>query len=241
MLSIIHVENIFTFIILTGAYLFSVTLSGWIEAWIAKKMGDDTAERSGLLSLNPLAHLDPFGFLILLYNTKFGWGKDIPVNPYNLGHSYRFLKLLIVYLSEVVMYITIAFTSLVIFTYTFIGPIGSSPEFGNEMFLSYFVPLHAFAKIFPHYSSLMLVFGMFLARLILFNIIIAAIKLPIKLVRLGFMYHAEIGWHFNDRSIIKEMVALFLILFLFGDAITLFMLNMVVSITKLLVISLNIC
>ncbi len=241
MLSIIHVEKIFTSIILTGAYLFSVTLSGWIEAWVAKKMGDDTAERSGLLSLNPLAHLDPFGFLILLYNRQFGWGKDIPVNPYNLGHSYRFLKILFVYLSEIIMYITIAFTSLVIFTYNFIGPMGFSPEFGNQMFLNDVIPLHAFAKIFPHYSSLMLVFGMFLAQLIFFNIIIAAIKLPIKIVRLAFMYNSETGWHYNDRSIMKEMVVLLLILLLFGKAITLLIINMVVSITKLLMISLKIC
>ena len=241
MLSIINVENIFTYISLTGAYLLSVTLSGFIEAWVAKKMGDDTAERAGLLSLNPVTHIDPFGFLVVLFNLRFGWGKDIPVNPYNLGHSARFLKVLIVYLSEIIMYIIIAFTSLVIFTYNFIGPIACKAEFGNQMFLSYFVPLHSFAELFPHYSSLALVCGMFLARLILFNIILAAIKLPIKLVRIGFMYTSETGWNYNDRSIIREMIVLFLILFLFGDHITMFVLNFVVFITKFLVITLKIC
>ncbi len=241
MLSIINVENIFTSIILTGAYLLSVTLSGFIEAWVAKKMGDDTAERSGLLSLNPITHIDPFGFLIVLFNSRFGWGKDIPVNPYNLGPSYRFLKILVVYLSEIFMYIALAFSSLVIFTYNFIGPIACQGEFGSEMFMSYFLPLHAFAQLFPHYSSLGLVCGMFLARLILFNIILAAIKLPIKLVRIGFMYGSETSWNYNDRSIIREMIVLFCILLFFGDTITMFVLNLVVFITKFLVITLKIC
>jgi Zn-dependent protease len=53
------------------------------HAWSADQLGDDTARRMGRLTLNPLAHLDPLGSLLLLF-AGFGWAKPVPVNPYRL-------------------------------------------------------------------------------------------------------------------------------------------------------------
>lgn len=50
------------------------------HALVAKWFGDDTAERQGRISLNPLAHLDPFGGLLMIL-TGFGWAKPVPINP----------------------------------------------------------------------------------------------------------------------------------------------------------------
>ena len=53
-------------------------------AW---KLGDDTAEREGRLTLNPLAHMDPIGTLLLpLLGAPFGWAKPVPVN---MGRFHR--------------------------------------------------------------------------------------------------------------------------------------------------------
>lgn len=49
------------------------------HALVAKWFGDDTAERQGRISLNPLAHLDPFGGLLMVL-TGFGWAKPVPIN-----------------------------------------------------------------------------------------------------------------------------------------------------------------
>jgi Zn-dependent protease len=49
----------------------------------ARLQGDDTGERMGRLTLNPLAHIDILGFAMLLF-AGFGWGKPAPYNPYNL-------------------------------------------------------------------------------------------------------------------------------------------------------------
>jgi len=46
-------------------------------------LGDSTARNQGRLTLNPLAHLDPLGTL-LIYLAGFGWGKPVPVNPWSL-------------------------------------------------------------------------------------------------------------------------------------------------------------
>ena len=48
--------------------------------------GDQTGERMGRLTLNPLAHLDPWGTLALLF-IGFGWGRPAPFNPYNLKNQ----------------------------------------------------------------------------------------------------------------------------------------------------------
>jgi len=54
-------------------------------------LGDPTARYQGRLSLNPLVHLDPMGTLMmlfsLLYGFGIGWGKPVPVNPWNLRHG----------------------------------------------------------------------------------------------------------------------------------------------------------
>jgi len=58
------------------------------HAWMAYRLGDDTARRMGRLSLNPLAHLDPLGSIMLLV-AGIGWAKPVPVNPYNLRYGPR--------------------------------------------------------------------------------------------------------------------------------------------------------
>lgn len=53
------------------------------HAWTADRFGDDTPRINGRLTLNPLAHLDPMGSLLLLL-AGFGWAKPVPVNGYAL-------------------------------------------------------------------------------------------------------------------------------------------------------------
>lgn len=51
----------------------------WAHAWAAHKLGDDTARRSGRMSLNPLVSFDPVGALFLLL-FGFGWAKPVPID-----------------------------------------------------------------------------------------------------------------------------------------------------------------
>ena len=62
------------------------TVHEFAHAWTADHFGDDTPRINGRLTLNPLAHLDPIGSLLLLV-AGFGWAKPVPVNPYALGKS----------------------------------------------------------------------------------------------------------------------------------------------------------
>ena len=66
------------------AILIALTVHELSHGYIAKWLGDNTAELRGRLTLNPIAHLDPFGALMLLFG-PFGWAKPVPVNPLNFS------------------------------------------------------------------------------------------------------------------------------------------------------------
>jgi Zn-dependent protease len=62
--------------------ILSLSVHEWAHAFSAFKLGDDTAEREGRLTLNPLSHIDPFGTLLLpLLGVPLGWAKPVPFNP----------------------------------------------------------------------------------------------------------------------------------------------------------------
>lgn len=67
------------FIILAVLLLYSVIAHEVAHGWVAYLFGDDTAMRSGRLSLNPMSHLDPIG-TIALFIVGFGWAKPVPVD-----------------------------------------------------------------------------------------------------------------------------------------------------------------
>lgn len=60
----------------------------YAHAYVAKKLGDNTALIAGRLTLNPLAHVDPIGALMLIL-LGFGWAKPVPVNPRNFKNYRR--------------------------------------------------------------------------------------------------------------------------------------------------------
>ncbi|MBI2849390.1 MAG: site-2 protease family protein [Chloroflexi bacterium] len=68
------------------ALLLAITVHEFSHAFASDRLGDPTARSLGRLSLNPLAHLDPLGTLMLLV-VGFGWGKPVPVNPNYLRHG----------------------------------------------------------------------------------------------------------------------------------------------------------
>ena len=77
------VDGLVTMGALLFALVIAITFHEFCHALSAKELGDLTAARQGRLSLNPLAHLDPLGSMMILL-AGFGWGKPVPVNAYNL-------------------------------------------------------------------------------------------------------------------------------------------------------------
>ena len=71
-----------------GAIVVGITIHEFSHALAARSLGDNTAANLGRLSLNPLAHLDPLGSLMLLL-AGFGWGKPVPVDHRLLRNGRR--------------------------------------------------------------------------------------------------------------------------------------------------------
>jgi Zn-dependent protease len=71
------------FIAFIIAIVLGITVHEFMHAYAAHRLGDDTARLLGRLSLNPMAHLDPFGTLLLVL-AGFGYGKPVPFNESRL-------------------------------------------------------------------------------------------------------------------------------------------------------------
>lgn len=71
--------------------LIAITFHEFAHAFAADKLGDDTPRLQGRLSLNPLAHLDPIGSLMLLF-ARVGWGKPVQINPTNFNRTISMSK-----------------------------------------------------------------------------------------------------------------------------------------------------
>ncbi len=64
------------------AVIIAITFHEFAHAWMADKLGDTTPRYQGRLTLNPLAHLDPIGSILLIF-AHVGWGKPVQINPNN--------------------------------------------------------------------------------------------------------------------------------------------------------------
>lgn len=73
-------DELLSYIYLIPIILFTITIHEYAHGKVAQLLGDPTPKLSGRLSLNPLVHLDPIGFLMLIL-VKFGWAKPVPINP----------------------------------------------------------------------------------------------------------------------------------------------------------------
>ncbi|MFZ7120436.1 MAG: site-2 protease family protein [Eubacteriaceae bacterium] len=73
-------QNIMEIVYVLPALLISITFHELAHGYTAYKLGDPTAKDMGRLTLNPIKHIDPIGFIALLI-LRFGWAKPVPYNP----------------------------------------------------------------------------------------------------------------------------------------------------------------
>ena len=137
------------FVFLSGlvSLVVAITIHEFSHALAADRLGDPTPRVQGRLTLNPLAHLDPLGTLMLLI-ARFGWGKPVVFDPFNLRHPRRdtaiisfagpLSNLLLASLLSIILHVLLTTPSAMIF-YIIIQPI-----IVMNVFLAIFnlVPIH---------------------------------------------------------------------------------------------------
>ncbi len=110
-------ENITMLMLRVPAILIALTFHEYAHGKVAYLLGDPTARNQGRLTLNPLAHLDVMGTLLLLV-VGFGWAKPVPVNPFYfqtdrrkgmmfVGLAGPLMNLILAYLGAVILNIFI--------------------------------------------------------------------------------------------------------------------------------------
>lgn len=80
--------NPWAFLIVFPGLLLSITIHEFAHAWAADQLGDPTPRSQGRLTLDPRSHLDPLGTVAILL-TRFGWGRPVEFDPYNLKEPLR--------------------------------------------------------------------------------------------------------------------------------------------------------
>ena len=84
-------QELLSLLLTVPGVLIAITFHEYAHALAADKLGDDTPRRQGRLTLNPLAHLDPIGSIMLLF-ARFGWGKPVEINPRNFNRNITMSK-----------------------------------------------------------------------------------------------------------------------------------------------------
>jgi len=107
MFSLSTSSSIASFITFFLAYLLAIGPMGFFNALIGKIVGDTRAEDRGLLTLDPLAHIDPIGFLFFLF-CGIGWSKIIPIQIDLITDPYRKLKIAVALFGETVLGLLLA-------------------------------------------------------------------------------------------------------------------------------------
>lgn len=82
MIALVFNGQYMLFALLLVALVLSLSCHEFGHAWVAKLFGDDTAERAGRLTLNPIAHIDAVG-LAMVVLVGFGYAKPVPTDPRN--------------------------------------------------------------------------------------------------------------------------------------------------------------
>ncbi len=137
-------------IIVNVATLFiALPLHELAHAWTAVQLGDDSPRSMGRLTLNPLAHLDPLGSLMMVV-AGFGWAKPVMVQPYRLRYGPR-LGMMLVAVAGPFTNFVLALLAAIPFRLGLLQPTGSNahPFLPSlEFFLTTFLILNLYLMLF---------------------------------------------------------------------------------------------
>lgn len=138
-------QQIVTFILVLIAFMGAVSFHESAHAFAAYVLGDDTAQKAGRLSLNPLRHIDPIGLLFLIL-FRFGWAKPVPINPQNFEYP-KFYAVLCGLAGPVSNFV-FALVGLYALTYFPIAYVDEHIAWGFLLFLKYLVRINIMLGVF---------------------------------------------------------------------------------------------
>ena len=91
MIQLLFQGQVMVFVLILFSLIFSLTFHEYGHGIVAKWYGDRTAEQQGRLTLNPIAHIDPMGLLMVML-IGFGYAKPVPTDPRNYRSRWGILS-----------------------------------------------------------------------------------------------------------------------------------------------------
>lgn len=214
------VINLITFLL---AYLVAVTVSGSFRAWVAKQMGDPTAESLGFLTINPAAHIDPLG-LMILFVFYFGWGRYVPINPMFINYPYRGLKLTIAYFADVFAHLVMAIAGIFVLVVAF----GKQVLFTTTTMLLGLRMSHLYiASAHPDSSSLLVSIAFVVVATVYLNVVLAVLYLIRNSSSLGMIALAQNASQHREYANFALFILPFFIIWFFFQPLLIFTVNFI--------------
>ncbi len=224
MINVRTAELLISIITFFLAYLVVVTIAGAFRAWVAKKMGDDTAEYLGLLTLNPLAHVDIIG-LVFLFLFLFGWGRYVPINPLNITSPWRFLKLKLAYFSDTFAYLVSGLVGIVVLT-LIAGP--KMLIIARYMLMGVQNMSHLYlVSAYPELSSVVVMFSFIIIACIYLNVVLAVLSFILNTFSLALALMMEHSSRYSTYHYYAIMLVPIILILLFSEPLRLLAINII--------------
>ncbi|MEX2262601.1 MAG: site-2 protease family protein [Bryobacteraceae bacterium] len=135
-------SNVLEAMVLNVSLLWILTAPHeFAHAWVATKLGDDTPRKEGRVTLNPMAHVDWLGTVILPAITTLlgggflGWGKPVNTNPYRLRHGMNGLALVALAGPASNVVLAVLFGAVAVFAATAFAPLAEFAAYGVRLSL----------------------------------------------------------------------------------------------------------
>lgn len=138
--------------------LIALTFHEFAHGWVSGKLGDPTPKREGRMTLNPMAHLDPYGTILMIL-TGFGWAKPVMVNPMYYKDKKKGMAL--VGIAGPIMNILLAFIGLLIFAVVTIAATKIGTNANSRTLFSYVNSMSSFSYIMKLFVVRNLCFAVF--------------------------------------------------------------------------------
>ncbi|RTL07413.1 hypothetical protein EKK58_01530 [Candidatus Dependentiae bacterium] len=226
------------------AYVSVSTFPTAFRSRIAAYFGDDTSQQFGLSSFNPLCHIDFIGFSILLISSLWGiplgWGQAPFNNPFNISGNFARIKKTIVYFSDVVMHFILALIGIIILELIFGLKILTIVRY---MILSRDMSHMLLAKTFVEVHSLLIAVGFIVIAAIYLHVILGVIYtiLNARDLYLVLVSDAEDPLSYElSRTRFSNFFISLMLLFIFGEPLRFFIVNVIAKLGLLVGICLGI-
>lgn len=224
-------ELVVTTLAFVIVYLISATIGGYLTAIYARLIGDDSAQESGFISLNPFQHIDILGFILLLL-FQFGWGRTVPLNGANIHAPHRKLKLFSLYFIRSFIHFLLATLSFFLLSIFYKGM--TIDDIISEVFVSTNIPLGQAYKS-AGLSPFQLAIALLLIIFVFYNLFRAVFSLVIDGIRFFLFIGAEEGYSYMEYADILFFWGPIIFIFFFADPLRLLLFSLISHLVSFIV------